>query len=134
MKRGAIIATETRPINKDLRNITPEEWERSHCHQTPDPDAWYETWANSSDDDFYRTMYALAMCETCPLKNPCLQLALQHPEDQTQGIWGGTLPGERLALLGLNRYRRETQAIHSAKVLRARIAQYEATREWNENK
>ncbi len=41
-----------------------------------------------------RKQFELAMCAVCPVKVPCLNFALDT--DQTEGIWGGTLPRDRL--------------------------------------
>jgi len=40
---------------------------------------------------------ALAVCARCPVREPCLQLALDHNE--TDGIYGGLGPDERAQLL-----------------------------------
>lgn len=39
---------------------------------------------------------AKRICETCPVREPCLRWALQSGEDA--GIWGGTTGEERRAL------------------------------------
>lgn len=36
---------------------------------------------------------AKRICKKCPVKDECLEFALSHNE--THGIWGGKLPGER---------------------------------------
>jgi WhiB family redox-sensing transcriptional regulator len=41
------------------------------------------------------TKAAKAICRRCPVKEPCLQYALDHPVD---GVWGGTSVRERQAL------------------------------------
>lgn len=40
---------------------------------------------------------ARALCATCPFRTGCLASALDHGADF--GIWGGTSPAERRALL-----------------------------------
>lgn len=48
---------------------------------------------------------AIAICNGCPIKDRCLQEALDwdraHPDyyDRTQGIWGGTTEAQRKAIL-----------------------------------
>jgi WhiB family redox-sensing transcriptional regulator len=39
---------------------------------------------------------ALAYCESCPVRSPCLASALQ--ESSTKGVWGGTTERERRGL------------------------------------
>jgi len=39
---------------------------------------------------------AKAVCETCPVKGPCLQFALATNQDS--GIWGGTTEEDRRKL------------------------------------
>lgn len=39
---------------------------------------------------------ALAICKTCPVKQPCLQYALDNSE---RGIWGGTSQKQRRRML-----------------------------------
>jgi WhiB family redox-sensing transcriptional regulator len=41
------------------------------------------------------TAPAKAVCARCPVQEPCLQYALDHPVD---GVWGGTSVRERQAL------------------------------------
>lgn len=39
---------------------------------------------------------ALAACRMCPARTACLEYALEH---HTEGIWGGTSPGQRRRIL-----------------------------------
>jgi WhiB family redox-sensing transcriptional regulator len=53
-----------------------------------------------SEESGMRTLYryelqAKAICRKCELKTPCFEYALADPE--LDGIWGGSLPRERLA-------------------------------------
>ncbi len=41
-----------------------------------------------------RKRYELEMCRLCPVQVPCLDFALTT--NQTEGIWGGTLPDDRI--------------------------------------
>ena len=63
-----------------------------------DPDVFYPP----SDDE---AAEAKTVCATCPVKEPCLEFALQTRE--AEGIWGGTTARERRRLL---RQRRKTAA------------------------
>jgi WhiB family redox-sensing transcriptional regulator len=41
------------------------------------------------------TQLALNICRYCPVRDLCLDYAIQHKENQ--GIWGGLLPAARQA-------------------------------------
>lgn len=47
------------------------------------------------------TKRALAICEGCPYKAPCLRLAIENDE---VGIWGGTTEEERPVSIGGSRH------------------------------
>lgn len=49
---------------------------------------------NTSEFDAKRT--AMAICEACPVREPCLAHAVNHPEPL--GIWSGTTERERRAI------------------------------------
>ncbi len=42
------------------------------------------------------TEYDRSLCEDCPVRQECLETALDNPD--LAGLWGGTTPGERRAL------------------------------------
>ena len=44
------------------------------------------------------TTRALRCCQRCPVRQPCLDTALEHELQADVGIWGGTTPRERAAL------------------------------------
>lgn len=44
-------------------------------------------------DDFAGMKQAKAVCEECPVQDPCLEFAVLT--NQSLGIWGGTTPNER---------------------------------------
>lgn len=58
--------------------------------------------------DFYRSgggrvpSALRALCESCPVRNACLEDALQHEGDAPRhlrfGVWAGTTPAERHTL------------------------------------
>lgn len=50
------------------------------CAQA-DPEMWFA-------DDLESMEKAIAICNQCPLREPCLEYAIEH---QVQGIWGGTV-------------------------------------------
>jgi hypothetical protein len=62
------------------------------------PDSWFPV---SVDTDAARreAADALAVCSACLVRAHCLELSLRHWTIGQHGIWGGTLPSERKALL-----------------------------------
>lgn len=63
------------------------EWhKRAACRNHPNPDLWFPERGGN-------TRAAKAICETCPVREPCLRYALDDPE--TQGVWGATTFKER---------------------------------------
>jgi len=48
--------------------------------------------------DEQRQLEALATCATCPVRDPCLDAALQLDDDADIGIWGGSTPEQRQRL------------------------------------
>ena len=61
------------------------------------PDEWFP---DSTDVDAARreAAAALAICDICLAREPCLDLSLRYWEIGQHGIWGGLLPPEREAL------------------------------------
>jgi WhiB family redox-sensing transcriptional regulator len=59
------------------------------CAQA-DPDAFFS-------DSTRQTTLAKAICSHCPVRQPCLALALDAEEES--GVWGGLDPGERQQML-----------------------------------
>jgi len=45
---------------------------------------------------------ALSLCASCPVRQECLEYALEHEASPTLriGIWGGTIPKERAEIEG----------------------------------
>jgi hypothetical protein len=81
------------------------------CTGHDNPDLWF---SESIDSDNERVgtnenapeykqrianvVSAIAICNVCPSKGDCLTEGLKH-ENLENGIWGGSLPGERLLLV-----------------------------------
>lgn len=53
-------------------------------------------WPETSDPEASGTRIALNICAYCPVRDLCLDYAIQHKE--RHGIWGGLLPAARAAL------------------------------------
>ncbi len=84
------------------------------CVGHDDPDLWFagevellegEVWRNTKDQtrrvniEIDKAISALSVCKNCPAKENCLELGMRGPQLHF-GIYGGTMPGERLAMLG----------------------------------
>lgn len=79
-----------------------------------DPDLWFggeaekefgERWVNTKEQrqkaqaEVEKAVAALSVCSNCPAKVNCLELGKRGPQ-LYYGIYGGTMPGERLLMLG----------------------------------
>ena len=64
------------------------------------PDWW---WPDNSDPADSATQLALNICRYCPVRDLCLDYAIQHKEDH--GIWGALMPAARNALAASRRRR-----------------------------
>lgn len=75
----------------------PEEWiGQARCGDSRD-DVHYPTGAEESPQYIRQVAAAKQECARCPVRTECLTYALEQGEDH--GIWGGTTPAERRALL-----------------------------------
>jgi hypothetical protein len=84
------------------------------CVNHDDPDLWFageaekefgEKWTFNREQrqrvalEVDRATQALAICSNCPAKVNCLELGMRGTQIY-YGIYGGTMPGERLLKLG----------------------------------
>jgi hypothetical protein len=84
------------------------------CVKHDDPDLWFAGEAEKEDGEKWtfnrkqrervalevdRATQALAICKNCPAKVNCLELGMRGTQIY-YGIYGGTMPGERLLKLG----------------------------------
>ncbi len=70
--------------------MTNLSWRQRGACRGLDPDVFYPPSDDEADE-------AKAICATCPVKEPCLEFALDTRE--AEGIWGGTTARERRRLL-----------------------------------
>lgn len=61
--------------------------ERAECRDQPAE--WFTDPATSTRP------HAMATCQQCPVRRPCLATALAHGPDVDTGIWGGTTEAQR---------------------------------------
>lgn len=83
---------------KQRLNSTNQTWRDKSACRGLDPGIFYP----SGDED---SPEAKAVCDDCPVRQPCLEHALAARE--AEGIWGGLNPRERRRLI---RQRRKTAA------------------------
>lgn len=102
------------------------------CFGHENPDMWFSDTsdqagsgapsASESNRRLSEALQALAICDTCPAdaKAACLILGMK-PENLDNGIWGGTLSGERLLAqdMGIRSYVRKTRIAFAKKVRQA---------------
>lgn len=89
---------------------------KGNCAGDENPDYWYPELPTGRPSRVAmkklaeQTNYALALCSTCPIKDECLQEGMKTEKMRGQvigwgnlpfGIWGGTMPYERLAMAGI---------------------------------
>lgn len=48
-------------------------------------------------------VFALSICAACPIEQACLEFALQDRDTVNWGIYGGTLPFERISMTNFGR-------------------------------
>jgi hypothetical protein len=79
------------------------------CTGSSDPELWFSDTADQINGKgkrlepevkarmIARTLAAISICSICPIKEACLAEGMK-PQNIDFGVWGGTLPGERLAM------------------------------------
>lgn len=71
-----------------MRIVRPEWHSQRRCvNKHPDDFVTNDTW---------KIIFAKRLCATCPVKQQCLEAALENGE---VGVWGGTTEQERRHLL-----------------------------------
>ena len=82
------------------------------CLSHDDPDIWFAGEVDLADPNssvntnslesrrqVEDAITALSICRNCPAKDNCLEIGMSGDSLQ-YGIYGGTMPGERIAMLG----------------------------------
>jgi len=67
------------------------DWRKAGACARADPDLFFPI--SSTGRALGQIAKAKAICAACPVRQPCLDFALEH--DLAHGIWGGTTPAER---------------------------------------
>lgn len=81
------------------------------CRNTDNPDLWFPESVehNATPNKTYQrrvsvmiqnSRQAIAICNQCPAKAPCLAEGMRE-ENIEHGIWGGTMAGDRIIMAGI---------------------------------
>ncbi|MFD5057906.1 MULTISPECIES: WhiB family transcriptional regulator [unclassified Streptomyces] len=71
-----------------------ENWRMQAACRDEDPDLFFPI--GSTGPALVQTEEAKAVCGGCPVREPCLEWAMEHGQDS--GVWGGLGEAERRAL------------------------------------
>ncbi|MCC6225443.1 MAG: WhiB family transcriptional regulator [Microthrixaceae bacterium] len=71
-----------------------DEWRAQASCQDTDPDLFFPV--GTTGPAIEQIANAKAVCDACPVKEPCLEFALSTNQDS--GVWGGTSEEERRKL------------------------------------
>jgi hypothetical protein len=83
-----------------------------------DPNSSVNTNSPEARKQVEDAIMALSICRNCPAKNDCLEIGMSG-DSLHFGIYGGTMPGERLAMMGrVNRNSRILQKVRFANKVR----------------
>lgn len=76
--------------------IKQEEWRRDAACKEVGPDDFYpDETVLTKQEVAAAVKRARAVCATCPSKAPCLEWALDNPNQTVEGIWAETSYGQR---------------------------------------
>jgi len=99
-----------------------------NCYGDENPDAWFPEVprgfpvAKNMVNLMLETRRAIALCNSCPKKQACLEEGMED-KNLAYGIWGGTLAGERI-MLSMKTFAKlsdEGRALGSYRVLKSLI-------------
>jgi hypothetical protein len=88
------------------------------CTGSSDPELWFSDTSDQLNGKgkvlkpevkermIARTLAAISICSICPIKEACLAEGMK-PQNIDFGVWGGTLPGERLVMSTRSRTSRD---------------------------
>jgi WhiB family transcriptional regulator, redox-sensing transcriptional regulator len=75
------------------RHTTTGRWQPAAACADAHPRLFTDPRTDTDDTD-----RAIAICQGCPVRQPCLTEALHHPDEVDVGIWGATTPEDRRTL------------------------------------
>jgi WhiB family redox-sensing transcriptional regulator len=88
MRGGTVALTTARSL---ALSIQPDEWRAQAACRDTDPDLFFPV--GTTGPAIEQIENAKAVCNTCEVRQPCLDYALTTNQDS--GIWGGTSEEER---------------------------------------
>jgi len=106
---------------------------KGNCAGDDNPDYWYPELpqyrlSNAKLEVLTKqTSYALKLCSTCPIKDECLEEGMKTEQMRGSvvgwgnlpfGIWGGTMPHERLEMVGITPINNKGAVVSAAFALR----------------
>jgi WhiB family transcriptional regulator, redox-sensing transcriptional regulator len=90
-------------------------WRAASACLNADPDMFFPVAVGTAASS--QVSRALRMCQACPVKQQCLDFAVQSGEKE--GIWGGTTPEERVRARRAHHRRLAGRALREAQQVRA---------------
>jgi hypothetical protein len=115
MTKGNQLLSNVRSVFAYLQNDLSIDVSKGLCVGSDDPDLWFageadrddnEKWTNNKEQkaranaEVDKAISALMVCRNCPAKDNCLELGMRGTPQIHFGIYGGTMPGERIVMLG----------------------------------
>lgn len=109
---------------------------RGNCAGDENPDYWYPELPTNRVSKAKlevltkQTNYALKLCSTCPIKDECLQEGMKTEQMRGSvvgwgnlpfGIWGGTMPYERLEMVGITPMNNRGSVVSTAFALKSNL-------------
>lgn len=88
--------------------MKPNQQPACASHDILDPDAWFpdpaqrksKLFQTQQENTIRLSVEALKACNSCPIRQACLEFSFQIVDTVNYGIYGGTLPNERRAAMG----------------------------------
>lgn len=73
--------------------LAPRDWRELAACREEDGDDWFPVSHPLSEAYAAEAARALAVCSGCSVRTPCLEKGA----GEVEGIWGGTVPADRIA-------------------------------------
>lgn len=133
-KRGPVFRAET--LLQEAMKIPDGD-----CRSDTNPDAWFPDFGGRGRVPVSKykaiaaeTKRAIDICNACPAKKECLEAGMD-PVNLPYGIWGGTLPPERMLASGKT-YARNSEAgitLYGLRGLKVYLNELGLETNWYEN-
>ena len=90
-----------------MSEYAPAGWHAAGACVSADPELFFPISTSPDGGAAEQVVQALRICGTCTVRRQCLEFALRTHE--TEGIWGGTTPQERVRARRAEAERRRAQ-------------------------